>query len=521
MMMLMAMVPAALNFFQLWHLVSRDWSVVDYSSDYDHAGDHHRPSGTGIIRIANKETHLNADYKITTLLGTVDPKVVSISSDETTAAATNDLTDRKANLLKDESPPNGELSGTKSPASAPNENIVDEKRNGAAIAILISNSKRDMRNLKIALKSVDEYMPHDNMTTPVLLFNEGNLNEEQKSSIQSITERPIHFPLVDFQQFPDEFNPETEEGNWKKRSKWGYQQMCRFWTTKIWEHPVLDDYSTYMRFDTDSCFTETLNEYPYLPGLPADKPYVYAANQFAKERPRFIAGLFELAKDYVALNNITVKNPELWEAVRERKIIYNNFEISNITFFRQPDVMAFQRAVSDSEPFGVFRKRWGDAPIRTLTLAIFAEATEVIWNSTIQQGYEHPCPMRHNKPKEHDEKKTQSDKAVALKMPDQCPEPKTGEIVLKGERHSGTNWIRKIILQNIQGENTIVRDSMHGWKHGFLPPMGCCEPLSENEILVIVTRDVFTWLPKMMEETYDPIMNGKRGKGFSSFIRAK
>jgi hypothetical protein len=111
--------------------------------------------------------------------------------------------------------------------------------------------------------------------------------------------------------------------------------------------------------------------------------------------------------------------------------------------------------------------------------------------------------------------------AEVLALPEHCSAPKTGEIVVKGERHSGTNWIRKIIWQNIQGENTIVRDSMHGWKHGFLPPMGCCEPLSENEILVIVTRDVFTWLPKMMEETYDPIMNGKRGKGFSSFIRAK
>ena len=394
MMMLMAILPAALNLFQLWHLVSRHSSVMENSSaDYD-SGDHrHPPSGTDNIRFASKETNLNADYKITTLHGTVDPKVVRISSDKTAAAATNNLTDRKANNLKDESPPNGELlSGTKSPASASNKNIVGEKRNGPAIAILITNSKSDILNLKIALKSVDEYMPHDNMTTPVLIFNEGNLNEDQKSSIQSITERPIHFPLVDFQQFPDGFNPETEEGNWNKRSKWGYQQMCRFWTTKIWEHPVLDGYSTYMRFDTDSCFTERLNEYPHLPGLPADKPYVYAANEFRMEDPTFIAGLIELAKDYVALNNITVKNPELWEAVREKKIIYNNFEISNITFFRQPAVMAFQRSVSDSEPFGVFRKRWGDAPIRTLTLAIFAEVSEVMWISAIAQRYEHPCP---------------------------------------------------------------------------------------------------------------------------------
>jgi len=140
-------------------------------------------------------------------------------------------------------------------------------------------------------------------------------------------------------------------------SKWGYQQILRFWTTKIWEHPVLDDYSTYMRFDADSCITKRLNEYPYLPGLPADTPHVYAANRFTMDGPTYVAGLFELAKDYVALNNITVKNPELWEAARERKMVYNNFEISNIAFFRQPAVMAFQRSFSDAEPFGVFRKR--------------------------------------------------------------------------------------------------------------------------------------------------------------------
>jgi hypothetical protein len=138
-----------------------------------------------------------------------------------------------------------------------------------------------------------------------------------------------------------------------------------------------------------------------------------------------------------------------------------------------------------------------------------------------------PTNKNKNKTKKGGDEKVavpvvKTSKTMVLALPEHCSAPKTGEIVLKGERHSGTNWIRKIIWQNIQGENTILRDSKHfGWKHGFLPPVGCCEPLSENEILVIVTRDVFTWLPKMMNETYDPIMNGKRGEGFSSFIRAE
>jgi hypothetical protein len=136
-------------------------------------------------------------------------------------------------------------------------------------------------------------------------------------------------------------------------------------------------------------------------------------------------------------------------------------------------------------------------------------------------------PTNKNKNKKGGDEKVavpvvKTSKTMVLALPEHCSAPKTGEIVLKGERHPGTNWITKIIWQNIQGENTIVKDSKSfGWKHGFLPPVGWGEPLSENEILVIVTRDVFTWLPKMMNETYDPIMNGKRGEGFSSFIRAK
>ena len=102
-----------------------------------------------------------------------------------------------------------------------------------------------------------------------------------------------------------------------------------------------------------------------------------------------------------------------------------------------------------------------------------------------------------------------------------CLKSHKGEIILKGERHSGTNWIRRIILENLKGESNIEQESNNfGWKHGFLAPIGWGEPLSENEILVVVTRDAFTWLPKMFRQPYDPIMAEKAKNGFSSFLRA-
>mmetsp|Transcript_4827 Transcript_4827/g.7307 ORF Transcript_4827/g.7307 Transcript_4827/m.7307 type:complete len:88 (+) Transcript_4827:484-747(+) len=40
-----------------------------------------------------------------------------------------------------------------------------------------------------------------------------------------------------------------------------------------------------MRVNTDSCFTENLDEYPYLPGLTTDKLYAYFENQFTRDSP--------------------------------------------------------------------------------------------------------------------------------------------------------------------------------------------------------------------------------------------
>lgn len=108
------------------------------------------------------------------------------------------------------------------------------------------------------------------------------------------------------------------------------------------------------------------------------------------------------------------------------------------------------------------------------------------------------------------------------KLPDHCSQtvgPR--EVVIKGERHTGTNLLHKIINTNICHEEVKMNSPDIGWKHGFLPPDGWGRPMSENEVLVVQTRDVFTWLPLMFHITYDPIMDSKRRFGFSSFIRSQ
>lgn len=282
---------------------------------------------------------------------------------------------------------------------APIEKSSKVNIEGAALATLISNSTGDVFYMRRALSSVDQYL-QDDLSAPLLIFNEGNLSDEQKSLIQSCSTREIKFPEVSFDDFPDGFDPVSEEPNWHKRSKWGYQQMCRFWMTRIWDHPALDGFTSFMRVDADACYQSDMES--FLPGLVEDDTsYVYIANKFNRENKDYSEGLIEFTKQYIEDNNIEVKNPNLWGELVKRhkngkqlKIIYNNFEVSKISFFRQPHVMAFQKAVSEGEPFGVFRKRWGDAPVRTITLALFADAKEVRWYSQPKR-YSHPCRRQY------------------------------------------------------------------------------------------------------------------------------
>lgn len=56
--------------------------------------------------------------------------------------------------------------------------------------------------------------------------------------------------------------------------------------------------------------------------------------------------------------------------------VYNNFEIVRLEWFLQPSVQDFTAAVCASG--GIYDYRWGDAPLRYLTLALFSEPKQVL-----------------------------------------------------------------------------------------------------------------------------------------------
>jgi len=102
----------------------------------------------------------------------------------------------------------------------------------------------------------------------------------------------------------------------------------------------------------------------------------------------------------------------------------------------------------------------------------------------------------------------------------QCSRPQDmapiTEIIIKGERHHGTNFARSVVLENVLPSITCDRDPKCGWKHGLLVPPRA--NLKKNELLLVITRDIFSWLPKMHRQSY--CFNEEKSLSFSDFIRS-
>lgn len=188
--------------------------------------------------------------------------------------------------------------------------------------------------------------------------------------------------------------------------------MICFWITKIWEQRVLDTYETVMRLDSDSCFLKPSVAYSrnsqYLPGLPLSSltttangieiaPIYHTSAKF-RDDISVSEGFGTFVHQYVSRHKIIVKNPKMFQEIPNESnqlspALNNNFEVSNVGFMKDPEVKKFHEALTEQEPFGVFRYRWGDALERYATMAIFASEDMVVIE--VPNGYHHASGKCH------------------------------------------------------------------------------------------------------------------------------
>ena len=259
------------------------------------------------------------------------------------------------------------------------------------IAILTRFENLTILGLRIGEldKTVD-----DQFRTPVIVFHQGYLGQEEFREIHRYTQRSIIFRNVDehFSKFPAGFDPYLNQPNWAIRTKWGYHHMIHFWFKIVFELPEIQPYKYIMRLDYDSrLFGNWTNVFT----LMKTNHSVYMANFETLDYEWQLRGtlkLKDLALEHIRRHGLVIQNPRNFERAftnETARTYWNNFEIAELQFFRRENVTDWVNAVIESQ--GIYKYRWGDAILRFLTLAIFARDDQVLHRQALGLRYCHPC----------------------------------------------------------------------------------------------------------------------------------
>lgn len=153
-----------------------------------------------------------------------------------------------------------------------------------------------------------------------------------------------------------------------------YRNMCRFYTVEFYKH--LSEYGFYLRLDVDSNILSEINfdVFEYL--KTNNKRYGYIAE--ITEHPPVVKHLAKYITLYKNKNKIDDKFLSyLLDEKGEYNYhqIYNNFEICDLSLFKEEQIQKFINNIDKSGY--IYEYRWGDAPIRTFMLSLFVDRDQI------------------------------------------------------------------------------------------------------------------------------------------------
>ena len=228
----------------------------------------------------------------------------------------------------------------------------------------------------------------------IWIFHEGDFTEELMLLVKA--GRPeirfYHLHSENWEIFPRFITTELIA---KPRYSIGYKKMIRWYTIRIWEVLSTLGYTWVWRLDDDS---KILSPIPYnIFAFMERNGYQYGYRNAAIESPDPVF-FHDFVQSFVISHNIT-STRQLMDSCNEKMSIhdftplncgnmpsyYNNFYVSNITRWREPDVQALLQEI---DAMGViFHYRWNDLTTQSLAVRLFFDESTV--HRFVGWGYSH------------------------------------------------------------------------------------------------------------------------------------
>lgn len=286
--------------------------------------------------------------------------------------------------------------------------LIFSRRNDSVILILCKND--DINGISETIQNFEKNF-NSKFNYPYVFLNDMDWNPNFINKIKSLTTSEVSFgkvPTEDWQR-PNTINMEKAQAYWKiladekvpYADKESYHNMCRFFSRKFYEHPLVKKFKYYWRIEPDVKFRCPIDFDPF--EVMDQNGYKYSFTITMMEFMRTIPTLYDKTKEFKKLfPHLIPKNIRNLRFMFNPGDIYNgchfwsNFEIASFEFFRSEPYLEYVKFLEKSG--GFYYERWGDAPVHSLAVAMFLDISEIHFFKEI--GYTHPpfthCPASGN-----------------------------------------------------------------------------------------------------------------------------
>ncbi|KIW15845.1 hypothetical protein PV08_05895 [Exophiala spinifera] len=285
-------------------------------------------------------------------------------------------------------------------------------RNDSAFIALVRNE--ELGGIVYSMRQVEQSF-NSKFQYPWIFFNNDPFTDEFKRRTASETQAACFYEQIPKEHWdvPDSVDRDTMARRMaemlsqgvKHASDLSYHQMCRWYSGFFYKHPALDNIRYYWRVEPWIQFFCAV-EYDVFQYM-SDNNKVYGFTINIYDDPLTLPSLWPQTLDFIAKNPQHLSHQMAWGWLTDSTgrpehnarangystcHFWSNFEIGDLEFWRHPAYESYFQALDRTN--GFFYERWGDAPVHSIALGLFANVSSIHWFRDI--GYRHTvytnCP---------------------------------------------------------------------------------------------------------------------------------
>lgn len=277
----------------------------------------------------------------------------------------------------------------------------------ANATLMIMARNQELRGVLYTMRQIEEKF-NSKFHYPYVILNDGDFKPNFIERVTAMTSSKVYFEKIEPEVWnqPDWVDTKQQKKKMKVlqkqniayANKVSYHNMCRYYSINFFNHPRMREFKYYWRFEPNTDYFCDIDYDVFKFMEMNNKVYgfvisLYDAQETMQNLWPETLKFLNKNKNYLNKNAAIdflmedMQNPIKNEFTGGYSTchFWSNFEIADMDFYRGEAYSEWVKYLDQTG--GFYYERWGDAPVHTLGVGLFADKNDIHWFRDI--GYKH------------------------------------------------------------------------------------------------------------------------------------